>query len=80
MTKHHLECALGAVRKANHLGRLYPVPSCPRERRALDWLVRNGVLVAQLGTATSAAGYVAISRTVEGRSEPVRKATARAQG
>jgi hypothetical protein len=66
MTKHQLQIVLGLVRKANNEGRLYPVPREPEcdERRCLNFLVRYGALVAQLGTTTSAEGYMAVKRTV----------------
>lgn len=74
MTKHHLQIMLGQVRAANLQGRLYPVPPPGAERRALNFLVRNGAVLAQLGTPTSAAGYVALAKPDSARSEPVRKA------
>ena len=75
MTKHHLEIVLGAVRKANLRGQLYPRPAPGPERQALNFLVRSGAVIAQLATATSAAGYVAIARA-GACAVPVRKAQA----
>ena len=75
MTKHHLEIVLGLVRKANLQGRLYPRPGPGSQQRALNFLVRNGAIIAQLATATSPAGYVAIAKAGECAC-PVRKATA----
>lgn len=75
MTKHHLEIVLGLVRKANLSGRLYPRPNPGPERQALNFLVRSGAVVAQLATATSPAGYIALARAGD-CAIPVRKAHA----
>ncbi len=72
MTKHTLEVALGAVRKANLQGRLYPRPGPGLEQRALNFLVRTGAVIAQLATPTSPAGYVAIAKA-GACADPVRK-------
>lgn len=64
---------LGLVRKANLQGRLYLRPGPGPQQRALNFLVRNGAIVAQLATATSPAGYVALAKAGECAS-PVRKA------
>lgn len=73
MTKHQLEQTLGAVWVANLRGHLYVRADRAAE---LEYLAQHGALVAVPATATSLAGYAALTKPGQPLASPMRRALA----